>query len=119
MMTRIGLVLSTAEPAQPERAGALSSSKLAQSCRGRINAANRVEYVKISDHRVPKYISEFWASEQRQATSISEISYRAVSSRSFPDSSSGRSLEKTILLMTHSAEGVHSNENVDRLRKRP
>jgi len=33
--------------------------------------------VEISDHRVLKYIGEFWTSKQRQAASISEISYRA------------------------------------------
>jgi hypothetical protein len=75
-MIRIGPALSTAELAPPQTAGALSSMKLAQSRRG-LSGADRVEYVQISDLKVPKYIGEFWTPKQRQAASISEISYRA------------------------------------------
>jgi len=35
------------------------------------------EYFEINNKIIPKYISEFWTSKQRQASSIHEISYRA------------------------------------------
>ncbi|MCR4432364.1 MAG: site-specific DNA-methyltransferase [Tepidanaerobacteraceae bacterium] len=37
----------------------------------------KIEYVKIGEHRIPRYINEYWTSGQRQASSIHEISYRA------------------------------------------
>lgn len=36
-----------------------------------------IEYVQIDDHRIPRYINEYWTSGQRQASSIHEVSYRA------------------------------------------
>ena len=36
-----------------------------------------VDTITIDGHKIPRYISEFWTSKQRQASSIQEISYRA------------------------------------------
>lgn len=36
-----------------------------------------IEYVKIGERQVARYINEYWTSGQRQASSIHEISYRA------------------------------------------
>jgi DNA modification methylase len=39
--------------------------------------ATEVDTVTIHGHKVARYISEFWTSKQRQASSIQEVSYRA------------------------------------------
>lgn len=37
----------------------------------------KTEYLELDNKEYPKFISEFWTSKQRQASSIHEISYRA------------------------------------------
>ncbi len=43
------------------------------------NAGDAIETdaIQIRCHDIPRYVGEFWTSKQRQAASISEISYRA------------------------------------------
>lgn len=41
------------------------------------NSFTKVEYIKINDIQIPRFINEFWTSKQRQASSLHEISYRA------------------------------------------
>lgn len=36
-----------------------------------------IDFVELENSRIPKYINEFWTSQQRKASSIHEISYRA------------------------------------------
>ncbi len=42
-----------------------------------VGSKTKQEYIFVHNHKIPKYINEFWTAKQRQANSLHEISYRA------------------------------------------
>lgn len=37
----------------------------------------RVDFVRIGDHAIPRFINEFWTAKQRQSSSLHQVAYRA------------------------------------------
>ena len=71
-------VISTAVRSDNARMRVVNSeSDLVSRLQSFLSSATRVESIEISGRETPRYIGEFWTSKQRQAASISEISYRA------------------------------------------